>query len=66
VVVVTNAAAREAGYKAGDLVRTAAQTLGGGGGGKPDMAQGGGTDPAKLGEALAGIAEGVRLVAVGA
>ncbi|MFD6142968.1 alanine--tRNA ligase [Promicromonospora sp. NPDC060271] len=66
VVVVTNAAARAAGYKAGDLVRTAAQTLGGGGGGKPDMAQGGGTDPAKLGEALAGIAEGVRLVAVGA
>ncbi|MFE7509501.1 alanine--tRNA ligase, partial [Promicromonospora sp. NPDC057488] len=60
VVVVTNAAARAAGYKAGDLVRTAAQTLGGGGGGKPDMAQGGGTDPAKLGEALAGIAEGVR------
>ncbi|MDR7380713.1 alanine--tRNA ligase [Promicromonospora iranensis] len=66
VVVVTNAAAREAGYKAGDLVRTAAQTLGGGGGGKPDMAQGGGTDPAKLGEALAGIAESVRLAAVGA
>jgi len=66
VVVVTNAAARAAGYKAGDLVRTAAQTLGGGGGGKPDMAQGGGTDPAKLGEALAGIAEGVRLAAVGA
>ncbi|WP_275004424.1 alanine--tRNA ligase [Promicromonospora iranensis] len=66
VVVVTNAAAREAGYKAGDLVRTAAQTLGGGGGGKPDMAQGGGTDPAKLGEALAGIAETVRLAAVGA
>jgi alanyl-tRNA synthetase len=66
VVVVTNAAARAAGYKAGDLVRTAAQTLGGGGGGKPDMAQGGGTDPAKLGEALAGIAESVRLAAVGA
>lgn len=66
VVVVTNAAAREAGYKAGDLVRNAAQTLGGGGGGKPDMAQGGGTDPAKLGEALAGIAESVRLAAVGA
>ncbi|GGM43547.1 alanine--tRNA ligase [Promicromonospora citrea] len=65
VVVVTNAAARDAGYKAGDLVRTAARTLGGGGGGKPDMAQGGGTDPARLGEALAGIAEGVRLAAVG-
>jgi alanyl-tRNA synthetase len=30
------------------------------------MAQGGGTDPAKLGEALAGIAESVRLAAVGA
>ncbi|GAA1855611.1 alanine--tRNA ligase [Myceligenerans crystallogenes] len=66
VVIATNEAARSAGHKAGDLVRAAARTLGGGGGGKPDLAQGGGQDAAKLGEALAGVAEGVRLAAVGA
>ena len=38
---------------AGALVRLAAQALGGGGGGKDDVAQGGGTDPRKIGEALA-------------
>jgi alanyl-tRNA synthetase len=52
VVVATNAAARERGIKAGALVRVAAQALGGGGGGKDDLAQGGGTDPARTGEAL--------------
>ena len=60
VVIATNEAARSAGHRAGDLVRAAATTLGGGGGGKPDLAQGGGQDPARLGEALAGVAEGVR------
>ncbi|MGV8968029.1 MAG: alanine--tRNA ligase [Cellulomonas sp.] len=55
VIVVTNAAARAAGIRAGALVRTASKVLGGGGGGKDDMAQGGGTDPAALGAALAGI-----------
>ena len=38
--------------KAGDLMRQAA-AAGGKGGGRPDMAQGGGTDAAKLDEALA-------------
>ena len=52
VVVATNAEARRWGIKAGELVRVAAQVLGGGGGGKDDVAQGGGTDPAKVGEAL--------------
>ena len=56
VVVVTNAAARAAGIRAGALVRTASAVLGGGGGGKDDLAQGGGSDPAALGAALAGIA----------
>ncbi|WP_407342846.1 alanine--tRNA ligase [Pengzhenrongella phosphoraccumulans] len=55
VIVVTNAAARAAGIRAGALVRTASKVLGGGGGGKDDMAQGGGTDAAALGAALAGI-----------
>ena len=40
------------GLKAGDWVKAAAQVVGGGGGGRPDMAQAGGKDPAKLPEAL--------------
>ncbi len=39
--------------KAGDLMKQAAAVVGGKGGGRPDMAQGGGTDAGKLGEALA-------------
>jgi alanyl-tRNA synthetase len=53
VIIATNDAARQWGLKAGELVRLAAQALGGGGGGKDDVAQGGGTDAAKIGEALA-------------
>ena len=52
VVVATNGLAREWGVRAGDLVRVAAGVLGGGGGGKPDLAQGGGTDAGRTGEAL--------------
>lgn len=54
-VIATNEAARERGLKAGELVRTAAKTLGGGGGGKPDVAQGGGQNPAAVGEAIAAV-----------
>jgi len=42
VVVAVNDAAREAGLKAGALVLPAAQALGGRGGGRDDIAQGGG------------------------
>jgi alanyl-tRNA synthetase len=38
--------------KAGELVNFVAQQVGGKGGGRPDMAQAGGTEPAKLGGAL--------------
>ncbi|HET8615971.1 MAG TPA: alanine--tRNA ligase [Actinomycetales bacterium] len=55
VVVVTNDEARRWGVKAGELVREAAQVLGGGGGGKDDVAQGGGTDASRTGEALGRI-----------
>jgi len=55
VVVTTSEAAREQGQKAGALARTAAQALGGGGGGKDDIAQGGGTNPAALDEALEAV-----------
>ncbi len=41
--------------KAGDLVNFVAQQVGGKGGGRPDMAQAGGTEPAKLPEALASV-----------
>ena len=40
------------GLSAGDWVRAAASACGGKGGGKPDMAQGGGTDLSKLKEAI--------------
>jgi alanyl-tRNA synthetase len=42
----------DAGLKAGDWVKQAATVCGGGGGGRPDSAQAGGKDPAKLDEAL--------------
>ncbi|NRR31021.1 alanine--tRNA ligase [Oxalobacteraceae bacterium] len=42
--------------KAGELVNFVAQQVGGKGGGRPDMAQAGGTDPAALPAALAGVA----------
>ncbi|HWI70947.1 MAG TPA: DHHA1 domain-containing protein, partial [Baekduia sp.] len=41
------------GLKAGELVKVAAQVVGGGGGGRDTMAQAGGRDPDKLGDALA-------------
>ena len=45
--------------KAGDLVNFVAKQVGGKGGGRPDMAQAGGTDPAGLPQALAGVADWV-------
>ncbi len=42
--------------KAGELVNFVAQQVGGKGGGKPDMAMAGGSDPAGLAKALAGVA----------
>jgi alanyl-tRNA synthetase len=52
VMVACGQSAIEAGIKAGDLARVASAVLGGGGGGKPDLAQGGGTDTSKLDEAI--------------
>ena len=48
------------GLKAGDLIRPAAKIIGGGGGGKPTLAQAGGKDAGKLPEA---VAEVLKLVA---
>jgi len=41
------------GYHAGNIIREVAKVAGGGGGGRPDMAQAGGKDASKLAEALA-------------
>jgi alanyl-tRNA synthetase len=41
--------------RAGELVNHVATQVGGKGGGKPDLAQAGGTDPASLSQALAGV-----------
>lgn len=46
--------------KAGDLMRYVAEQLGGKGGGRPDMAQGGGTNLAALDSALASVAPWVE------
>ncbi|MCI1674006.1 MAG: alanine--tRNA ligase [Bifidobacterium tibiigranuli] len=62
VAVATNEAARKAGIKAGDLVRGASKVLGGGGGGKPDFAQGGGTDATKIDAALNALTQAVARV----
>lgn len=40
------------GLKAGDIVKIAATICGGGGGGRPNMAQAGGKDPSKIDEAI--------------
>ncbi|MCC9602540.1 alanine--tRNA ligase [Stieleria sp. JC731] len=48
------------GLKAGQWVGAAAKIVGGGGGGRPDMAQAGGKDPAKLPEALADAKDSMK------
>jgi alanyl-tRNA synthetase len=45
------------GIKAGDVIRPVAEVVGGKGGGKPTLAQAGGKDAAKIGEALQKAAE---------
>jgi alanyl-tRNA synthetase len=48
------------GLHAGNLVRDTAKMIGGGGGGRPNMAQAGGKESAKLGEALDSVANWVK------
>jgi alanyl-tRNA synthetase len=63
VVVAVNDAARAAGLKAGSLVLAAAGALGGRGGGKDDVAQGGGAELGdRAGEAITESFEAVRAV----
>ncbi|MBP2435529.1 alanine--tRNA ligase [Microbacterium amylolyticum] len=59
IVIATNDAARAVGAQAGALVKIATQVLGGGGGGKPDLAQGGGQDASAIGRALTAVRDAV-------
>ncbi|MFF9562295.1 alanine--tRNA ligase [Leifsonia sp. NPDC014704] len=59
VIVGTNQAARDAGVNAGALAKTAAGVLGGGGGGKADLAQGGGTDAGAIPAALSAVVSAI-------
>ena len=51
---------RLASWRAGEWIRPVAAAVGGGGGGRPDMAQAGGKEPAKLPEALQIAKETIR------
>ncbi|RLC25090.1 MAG: alanine--tRNA ligase [Deltaproteobacteria bacterium] len=53
ISIVTQDLTKE--FKAGDIVKTAAKIVGGGGGGRPDMAQAGGTKPENLDKALESV-----------
>ena len=59
VVVATNEAARERGLSANNLVRAACGELGGSGGGKDDVAQGGGADASGVDRAIAAVRNGL-------
>jgi alanyl-tRNA synthetase len=54
-VVATTATARDAGVAAGKLVPAFAPAIGGRGGGKPDLAQGGGGNPVGVPDAIAAL-----------
>jgi alanyl-tRNA synthetase len=61
VTLIAGVTAGETGrVKAGELVNFVAQHVGGKGGGRPDMAQAGGTEPAKLAAAVASVAAWVE------
>ena len=63
VVIAVNEAGRSFGLSAGSLVGVAARALGGNGGGKPDVAQGGGaplTRPGVIDEAFEAVREALR------
>ncbi|WP_406689586.1 alanine--tRNA ligase [Saccharopolyspora sp. ID03-671] len=64
-VVGVNDAARDQGIAAGKLVPSFAAEVGGRGGGKPDMAQGGGSNPAGITAAIGALRTGVDQVVAG-
>ncbi len=48
------------GIKAGDLIQFIAQQVGGGGGGRPGLAEAGGKDPSRLGSALDSVSDWLK------
>ena len=58
-VVAVNDRARELGFSANELVKVAAGILGGSGGGKDDIAQGGGVDASQADLALGALEDNV-------
>jgi alanyl-tRNA synthetase len=52
-------------YQAGKLIQEVAKLVGGGGGGRPDLAQAGGKDPDKLDEALGAVERWIERTAKG-
>ncbi|WP_206444108.1 alanine--tRNA ligase [Nocardioides turkmenicus] len=66
VVAAVNPAGIAAGVKAGDLIKELAPVVGGRGGGKPDFAQGGGTEVGKIDEAVTKVASLVTDAVTGA
>jgi len=60
LLVMAGAAAVAKGVNAGDIVKLAAPIFGGGGGGRPNFAQGGGTKPEKLAEAVKAAEKAIR------
>lgn len=57
LIVAASPEANTVGIKAGDLIKAIAPRVGGGGGGRPDMAQAGGKNPAGIPDAFAAVAE---------
>lgn len=57
IVSHVSALAQKEGIRAGDLVKAVSGILGGSGGGRPEMASGGGKDASKIDEALAKVKE---------
>ncbi|MBD5432074.1 MAG: alanine--tRNA ligase, partial [Lactobacillus sp.] len=60
MVISLNDKALKAGLKAGDLIKQAAPLFGGGGGGRPNMAQAGGKNPAGLNDAIAEVLKDIE------
>lgn len=59
MIISLNQKALDKGLKAGDLIKQAAPIFGGGGGGRPNMAQAGGKNPAGLEDAIQAVIEAI-------
>jgi alanyl-tRNA synthetase len=60
ILVMAGKKAVEKGFDAGEIVKQISPLIGGGGGGRRDFAQGGGTKPEKLHEAIKAAEEAIK------